>query len=245
MQPQWLTIGCGGNGGVCARPALDDVLGDFINQDDRAAVLVMAGDDAPDGQAHGVLRSCDSMLFSSSCARSNPARPRLGLLVWSLSIRRSAASTRSRARCRSATVYCRGCCRVRFPRGPFGALFAGMADLCCFMADRQGITGSTIRRVLQGHPRLGFTAGLLCRLCPSHRPQHHTTTKTRRAAATGTCVAGSDQYVDSNGRLSLDSPGGSYQRGTSVGTSLDNVAAIGSHQIAVRLASGHACFDHT
>ena len=36
-------------------------------------------------------RSCDSMMCSSSCARSNPARPLLGLLVWSLSIRRSAA----------------------------------------------------------------------------------------------------------------------------------------------------------
>jgi len=78
-------------------------------------------------------RSCDSMLCRSSCARSSPARPLLGLLVWSLSSRRSAASTRSRARCRSATVYCRGCCRVRFPRGPFDGLFAGMADLGCFI----------------------------------------------------------------------------------------------------------------
>src|SRR6516162_2418266 len=42
------------HGGVCARSALDDVLGDFINQHDRAAVLVMASDDAADGEAHGV-----------------------------------------------------------------------------------------------------------------------------------------------------------------------------------------------
>ena len=35
-------------------------------------------------------RSCDSMTDSSSCARSSPARPRLGLFVRSLS-RRSAA----------------------------------------------------------------------------------------------------------------------------------------------------------
>src|SRR5262249_18813200 len=48
------------------------------------------------------------MTCSSSCARSNPARPLSGLLVWSWSIRRSAASTRSRARSKSATVYCRG-----------------------------------------------------------------------------------------------------------------------------------------
>src|SRR5262249_25546194 len=44
------------------------------------------------------------MMCSSSCARSNPARSLSGLLVWSLSIRRSAASTRSRARSKSATV---------------------------------------------------------------------------------------------------------------------------------------------
>jgi hypothetical protein len=41
-------------------------------------------------------RSCDSMTDSSSCARSSPARPRLGLFVRSLSIRRSAAEGRSR-----------------------------------------------------------------------------------------------------------------------------------------------------
>ena len=50
----------------------------------------------------------NSMTDSSSCARSNPARPLLGLLLRSLSIRRSAAATRSRARSRSAMVYCRG-----------------------------------------------------------------------------------------------------------------------------------------
>ena len=81
-------------------------------------------------------RSYDSMMCSSCCARSNPARALLGLRVWSLSIRRFAASTRSRARSKSATVYCRGCGGVRFPRGPFDALFAGMADLGCFMAER-------------------------------------------------------------------------------------------------------------
>ena len=77
-------------------------------------------------------RSCDSMMCSSSCARSSPARPRLGLFVRSLSIRRSAASTRSRARSRSATVYCRGSGRVRFLRGPFDALRSTMAALSCF-----------------------------------------------------------------------------------------------------------------
>src|SRR5262249_40210564 len=77
-------------------------------------------------------RSCDSMTCSSSCARSNPARPLLGLLLWSLSIRRSAAATRSRARSKSATVYCRGPGRVRFPRRPFDALRATRAALSCF-----------------------------------------------------------------------------------------------------------------
>ena len=79
-------------------------------------------------------RSCDSMMCSSSCARSNPARPLLGLLVWSLSIRRSAAATRFRARSRSATVYCRGPGRVRFPRDPFDALLARMAAVSFFAA---------------------------------------------------------------------------------------------------------------
>jgi hypothetical protein len=65
-------------------------------------------------------------------ARSNPVRSLLGLLLRSLSIRRSAAATRSRARSRSATVYCRGSGRVRFLRGPFAALLARMAALSCF-----------------------------------------------------------------------------------------------------------------
>jgi hypothetical protein len=72
------------------------------------------------------------MTFSSSCARSNPARPLLGLLVWSWAIRRFAASARSCAGSKSATVYCRGSGRVRFLRGPFDALLARMAVLSCF-----------------------------------------------------------------------------------------------------------------
>ena len=69
------------------------------------------------------------MSDSSSYARSNPVCPLLGLLLRSLSIRRSAAATRSRARSRSATVYCRGSGRVRLLRGPFAALLARMAAL--------------------------------------------------------------------------------------------------------------------
>ena len=92
-------------------------------------------------------RSCDSMMCSSCCARSNPARALLGLLVWSLSIRRSAAATRSRARSRLATVYCRGCGRVRFPRGPFDALFVGMADLGCFTVFLSGIASMQYNRL--------------------------------------------------------------------------------------------------
>jgi hypothetical protein len=77
-------------------------------------------------------RSCDSMSCSSSCARSNPARALVGLLVWSLAIRRSAASTRSCARCKSATLYCRGSGRVRLRRAPFDILLATMAAVSCF-----------------------------------------------------------------------------------------------------------------
>src|SRR2546421_8035739 len=62
-------------------------------------------------------RSCDSMSDNSSRARSSPALPLLGLFEWSLSTRRSAASTRSRARSRSIKVYWRGSGRVRFFRG--------------------------------------------------------------------------------------------------------------------------------
>ena len=72
------------------------------------------------------------MTASSSYARSNPACPLLGLLLRSLSIWRSAAATRSRARSRSATVYCRGFGRVGFLRGPCAALLARMAALSCF-----------------------------------------------------------------------------------------------------------------
>jgi hypothetical protein len=76
-------------------------------------------------------RSCDSMTDSSNCALFNSARPLLELLMGSLSIRRSAAASRSRARSKSATVYCRGSRRVRFLRGRFGALLPRMS---CFPA---------------------------------------------------------------------------------------------------------------
>jgi hypothetical protein len=74
-------------------------------------------------------RSCDSMTDSSSCALFNPARPLLELLIGSLSIRRSAAATRSRARSKSAMVYCRGSGRMRFFRGRFAALLERMSCL--------------------------------------------------------------------------------------------------------------------
>jgi hypothetical protein len=77
-------------------------------------------------------RSCNSTTDSSRCARFNPARPLLGWLVQSLSIRRSAAATRSRARSKSATVYCRGSSRLRFLRGPFAAFLAGITATSSF-----------------------------------------------------------------------------------------------------------------
>jgi len=61
--------------------------------------------------------SCDSISDNSSRARSRPALPVLGLFERSLSTRRSAASTRSRARSRSTRVYWRSFGRVRFFRG--------------------------------------------------------------------------------------------------------------------------------
>ena len=47
--------------------------------------------------------------------------------MGSLSIRRFAAAARSRARSKSATVYCRGSGRVRFLRGRFAALLPRMS----------------------------------------------------------------------------------------------------------------------
>jgi hypothetical protein len=63
-----------------------------------------------------------------------PCSPAAAQLVWSLSIRRSAAATRSRARSKSATVYCRGPGRVRFLRDPFDALLARMTAVSFFAA---------------------------------------------------------------------------------------------------------------
>jgi hypothetical protein len=101
-----------------------------------------SGHITPEVRASAVATRC-----SSCCARSSPARALLGLLVWSLSIRRSAASTRSRARSKSVTVYCRDCGGVRFPRGPFDALFAGMADLGCFTVFLSGIASMQYNRL--------------------------------------------------------------------------------------------------
>jgi len=74
-------------------------------------------------------RSCDSITDNSSCARFKPARALSELRLRSLSIRRSAAATRSRARSKSATVYCGGSRRVRFFLGPFVTLLARTAAL--------------------------------------------------------------------------------------------------------------------
>jgi hypothetical protein len=76
-------------------------------------------------------RSCVSITDNSNCARFKLARPRS---VWrrSLSIRRSAAATRSRARSKSATVYCGGSRRERFFLGPFVTLWVRIAALSRF-----------------------------------------------------------------------------------------------------------------
>jgi hypothetical protein len=74
-------------------------------------------------------RSCDSITDNSSCARFKPARALSELRLRSLSIQRSAAATRSRARSKSATVYCGGSRRVRFFLGPFVTLLVRTAAL--------------------------------------------------------------------------------------------------------------------
>jgi hypothetical protein len=77
-------------------------------------------------------RSCDSMTDNSSWARFKPARPLSGLWLRSLSIRRSAAATRSRARSKSATVYWRGSGRARFFLGLFACFLARITALTWF-----------------------------------------------------------------------------------------------------------------
>jgi hypothetical protein len=67
-----------------------------------------------------------------------------------LTIRRSAASTRSCARSKSATVYCRGSGRVRFLRRPFDALLARMAALTCFEDAAFQWTHGRRRRTVNG-----------------------------------------------------------------------------------------------
>ena len=75
-------------------------------------------------------RSCASMTASSSCARPNPARPQLGLLLRSLSIS-------VLRRCYPVSCAPRQPCTERrrpraFSCGPFAALLARMAALSCF-----------------------------------------------------------------------------------------------------------------
>src|SRR5262249_11429723 len=49
----WKSFGGPDVGGVGAWPALVHVLGDLVDLHDRVAVLVVAGDDAADGERHG------------------------------------------------------------------------------------------------------------------------------------------------------------------------------------------------
>ena len=81
------------------------------------------------GRASVVATRCQTVRATPA---PTPRVPRWDRLLRSLSIRRSAAATRPRARSRSATVYCRGSGRVRSLRGPFADLLARMAALSCF-----------------------------------------------------------------------------------------------------------------
>jgi hypothetical protein len=100
----------------------------------RSVCVPPATDHAAPPALTGMSGELDRAITQGGCAsvvatrcqrvRATPAptpRPLLGLLLRSLSIRRSAAATRSRARSRSAMVYCRGS-------------LARIAALGCFLA---------------------------------------------------------------------------------------------------------------
>jgi hypothetical protein len=87
-------------------------------------------------------RSCDSMTDNSGCALFKPARPLSGLWLRSLSIRLSAAATRSRARSKSAIVYRRGSGRARIFLGPFSSFLASITALTWWLADAHSLLRS-------------------------------------------------------------------------------------------------------
>ena len=135
----------GDNARIVARPAID-LCEEWVTGSCRS------------GSVHSRRprnRSCDSMMWSASCARFKPGRPLLEWPVYSLAIRRSAARTRSRARSKSVMLYCRGSGRVRFPRGPFAGLLARTTALSCF-AVATGLLHFPTSIVLLKHIRRGF-----------------------------------------------------------------------------------------
>ena len=81
------------------------------------------------GRASVVATRCQTVRATPA---PTPRVPRWDRLLRSLSIRRSAAATRPRARSRSATVYCRGSGWVGFLRGPCAVLLSRMVALSCF-----------------------------------------------------------------------------------------------------------------
>jgi hypothetical protein len=96
-------------------------------------------------------RSCDSIACSSSRARFSPASPLFGLFVRSLSTRRSAASTRSCARSRSARVYWRGSGRMRFfrrdGRAPLRRIASRLTSVEFFVTSSSSHAPGSRRRV--------------------------------------------------------------------------------------------------
>jgi hypothetical protein len=114
-----------------ARTCRDIAIEEMLGTVEEARINTRACD-GPHNSRSPRKRSCASTIDNSRCARTSPERPRLGMFEHSLSLRRSAAATRSRARCRSARLYCRGFGRVCFLRVPFASLLARTAALCRF-----------------------------------------------------------------------------------------------------------------
>ena len=115
--------------------------------------------------------SCNSISCNSSRARSRPARPLLGLLERSFSMRRSAASTRSRARSRSNRVYRRGSDSIRFfrddARSPNGRRMSLRPTPVDFFAISASLHAPRLRRRETEYSRMRPKRRLLKAMRPS------------------------------------------------------------------------------
>jgi hypothetical protein len=112
-------IVCGGSKQFKTRFATQPRLKVFFSEQDWHPIVYLSDKFVGLGDNHG----------NFNVSSLKPARALSELRLRSLSIRRSAAATRSRARSKSATVYCGGSRRVRFFLGPFVTLLVRTAAL--------------------------------------------------------------------------------------------------------------------